>query len=409
MKVLSIPTTLFGLYFGLSPVFWLPFLDHTLFLVFKTTLVFAAVITFIITSKYQSFPAGLHGYTGLLFIFFAYTVSVLVSINTSNFNGLVDMLYPIVMLYAGYNFAKYEDHLKKIFKIALMVIGAISIIYLYYVSFHGNILSPYDVSIKDAGFGGLRTGWSNGLALLIFLPFLLLRKSENGFNNIRLIVTVVFIVTIYTSMFLTGGRTGLLASLFTMLFFLVIYYRRNYLKLLLSLMILIVPIYYFANVYQDHLRIDRVTGNITEIENVDEITAGRVSLNKTAINHIIIKPFFGWGNSDGGFRDNARTSGHNLWLRLGGEYGMIFSLLLFVFVLRMVFKSVRNVFYLCDDINQSDMLSEIKKLKLLMSLIIITGFIITFSEPGMLIGSFQLSSVWWFIFGNLMSIDNDEH
>ena len=69
---------------------------------------------------------------------------------------------------------------------------------------------PWDSSFSQAGFGGYRTGYSD--SLFLFVPFLVYwhREKKKGFISIETFA----IVTIIVAQYLSGGRAGLLASLF---------------------------------------------------------------------------------------------------------------------------------------------------------------------------------------------------
>ena len=178
------------IYLSIAPVYWIPGISAGVFLSFKTaTIVSATIISFLyIVSGKGKIYTGFIGITGFFLLFVLITPALIMGEFDSAKQILANLFYSTCVFLI---FASFSANSEK--TIVFMMLSSIPIAgFCFY-----NVLAYFDV-VKDfrspfslgrlpvsvSGFTGLRTGWSNGVAM--YVPFMMLfffrRKSVFSFS-----------------------------------------------------------------------------------------------------------------------------------------------------------------------------------------------------------------------------------
>ena len=201
----------FGLYLGLSPIYWFPYIDPSYFTIVKYCLfIFICFFSILFSSRSGSglvirIPSRYVIFFSILVMFLMAFIPFLLGSNTNNINTLINLFQILLFLVAS----KTVIQLGKVFyviKISLYVISFFVCLSVFLMLWRPLILNPInnELFLIDTAFGGLRTSWSPAIGL--FIPLLLLFFSS---------IVVVFIYLF--SQLLTGGRSGFFLSILTLL------------------------------------------------------------------------------------------------------------------------------------------------------------------------------------------------
>ncbi len=164
------------------------------------------------------------------------------------------------------------------------------------------------------------------LNLFLSIYFLLHTSSRNAFLSLSISSLLIFgskILFVYLSIFI--------------LFLIIIYIAKN------SIFINFLQIFEFLIPY--NLLNKLSTFNITNL-----IQSHRFDIYKEVISLIFEKPFFGWGAGTFGilyaFKSNfsAATHTHNIFFEISYNYGILTSILFFVFLFFLLYKSFKSLF-----------------------------------------------------------------
>ena len=299
-----------------------------------------------------------------------------------DFTAVVDILIPFMVLWI-FNYKK-QFYYKALYKASFIVslICILSATSFYFGIFDLQANGPWSSTFGEAGFGGYRTGYSN--SLFLFIPFIIFwhrvkRKSLGSYE-------IVVIITILIAQYLSGGRAGVIASLIVLLIWLriPIIYKLGFGFLFWSL--------FQLDAVQEQFRLTNIYG----VENnLDDISSGRLFLNKYYLEKFFENPIFGYGFGE---KQEMFTSveAHIVWLRNVIDGGLIYLVLLFFVFINIFFTGYRNIKL------------KVEEKKLFYSLFF-TTLIITFLEPNYLIGSVQGEIIYWILISLLLKTHNEIH
>lgn len=229
--------------------------------------------------------------------------------------------------------------------------------------------------LYQTGFGGGRTGWSHGLAIVgLFMLWLFGGRTD----RLRYLFLATFVCTVL-SQIACQSRGGLVVTALGA--FGLLLYQRNFLAMIL--LAIIFAVFFIANPevnWLEHLRIEAL------FKTGEDFTTGRGEQYTLAIALLDdpITMFMGLGPK--GYKPYFESKLleveiHNVWLRLLIEYGIFIVL----FIIGYLIKS----FY-----------SMIKKNTTVIPIVIIliVGLISTLFEPNAIFYSFQAHLLWWLLF-----------
>lgn len=385
---------LLSVYLGTAPIYWLPGVSLQAVAAAKALLASLAVLAVLVEAIFRNqlrLPTGLLGPPGLLILVLLSTPAILQAETLSkSLAFLFDLTLGIGFLWCFAILAREGADLPKLFVRSLFIIAAAALFTLYSSTAVQSVASPFDTGpLSATGFGSARTGWSNGLSF--YLPVTLLLFVKNPPRRHPALLQLAVIGLILGSQALSGGRAGLLASLFVLLAFLTIPRSRPIAILYLTAFAVIAIV--LADRLLQHLRIDDLLQYGSVFALLDDFSASRLAGYVLAWEHIRARPILGYG-----FGQVLLTIPHigvfeihNLWLKLATESGVLLPLFFLIVVIRVLWSTRRSIAVQPHGGGRSTLTSLV--------LIILVGLLVSQFEPGVLLGSFQNSAVWWAAMG----------
>ena len=366
------------LYIAVSPVYWVPLIGVATFSFFKIFLIAVAAITAsltLITEKRITLPFGYLGMFGFFILCFSFLPGVIGGTPGAGYKMLLNVFYSFTTFIAIALLYQKNQRLVEHLSYTGFIIGALC----FYVVLAGqgvveNYRPPINLGgfpVSFSGFTGLRTGWSNGTAF--FIPFLIYLAFHKKSYMIKALC-IACICSIFLSQVTVAGRNGMLASVLGA--FLMLYFMKKRLLLMLFGFVILVLALVYLPLLLEHLRFDRIESSAS-VDDFNKFSAGRLESYYYALSIILKNPVFGVGF---GNTDIAGHSIHNMVLRYTAETGIIF---LFVF-LGLVAAGLYKLYPFRN--NPAACVPMV---------VIIQGVLESQFEPGVLLGSFQNSALWW--------------
>ena len=396
------------LYLGFSPIYWLPQVSPNILAAIKLTVVGGGV-TLIFLSGLASgklrFPSGLVGPQGFVVLMLAASGGFFQAELGAALSRCFDFLLGFVFLWSFYNFARAGGDYVRVFGRAAMMIVGFSSITLFSGIFgvpdwHSPFRDSISVSLPLAstGFGGGRTGWSNGISL--FLPlalgFIMLRPRRRFTGRVRGVAFAVVCIAIVGAQVVAGGRAGLVASL---LAFLGLAFSSISRKATLAVAIVAISAGFFLSDYLvDQLRITDLDASAITVNELDDFSAGRISGYLLAGDLIAKRPLTGYGFEQVELQNYgiSYTHIHNLWLRMTVDAGVLLPTA-FLFLVIALFRACRRSYMTSrseSHLHPSTLRANRLALTVL-TLVLAEGVVLSLFEPNVLLGTFQNSAVWW--------------
>lgn len=372
-------TFLFSLYFGISSIYWLPFINEKDLRIIKLSFFGVLVFLTIIQGgklKNFDFIRGIFGPFGLLFLLFSHLFSSLFVEKSRIWDTAVDVFtFYLSMWMFGLLIINKLLVVEKVLKISFLILSVFILFHIITVLLKMEVSIP-DVnnsfeSFKDIGFNLSRTGWSNGLSLYVPIGLFF-------FKDYKKWIPVLLIVY---SQYLCGGRAGLSASL--LIIYSYIYRGKVSWSLFFFFVILLSVFTFYIEDFAEVLRIDRIESGVNA-STLDDFSANRIVGFRYGIERWLESPFFGAGYINVSY-EGVILEGmdiHNFWIKMLAEYGII----PIIFYLIFVFQIVRSA-------------SQFKlrgKDSRIVFLVLVGGLFTTMFEPNAIFGSFQNSAIWWF-------------
>lgn len=386
----SLFNSLIGFYVGISSIYWIPGIGLEEMRIFKISF-FVLVLFFIAivlpTLQEKKILSGIFGIPGIIILVLLYLPSIIISSDEYIlFTIIGNCLSYYLFIWALFILSK--NNLMDFGRITNIILLIISFFTIWHIigSLFFNITIPNNrfwyVTFQDTAFNTSRTGWSNGLALFIPLCFVLRSNYRKW----------LFIALMIYSQFLTGGRSGLLASAFVILLYLVMSKAIGKAIFIFSLIgILIVS---NINLVTKQLRIDALSGGITE-ESLNQFSSDRVVGNIYGIQQWLDSPFFGNGLRNVNIQKVAFVDEiHNFWIKTLAESGIFVCLFYILFIIILFINSYQII--------------GRQHYKLIFILVLISGIVETMFEPRVLFDAFQNSAVWWFGVAAILAYSHKE-
>jgi hypothetical protein len=242
--------------------------------------------------------------------------------------------------------------------------------------------------LSQTGFGGLSTGWSIGLAMIFPAAIYTLEKAFPRRNIRKVILLSFIIVCIIGSQIVVGGRAGILAVLVAVVLFAFFGYL---LPMVLIILFGVVGSFFVdTNWLLVHFRLEAINADFGG-DSLDALSAGRMARNLEGLSLVAQKPIVGWGAGDltDSFLRSAQQI-HFVPLRLAVENGILMPIVFFGLIVMTVHRHFRVL-----GSNVKVLSREEKILGVTILVILITGLVLTFFEPSVLIGAFQPTAIWW--------------
>lgn len=381
-----------GAYLGLAPIYWLPGLDPDLLGAAKVSLFAASAALICMVALLEDrggLPSGLLGPLGLA-LFLAASVTGLIQADSAYdaASAVKDCVLAFCGLWVFHQLARLGVDVERLLLgSALVAAGACALVassgYLGWPDVSGP--SRYDAThLWISGFGSVRTGWADGTALYV-VPLLFPFAGTTRSKTLKALC-VCGIAAIMLSQFLVSGRAGLAASLLAVAVALNGRGRRRALAALGLGLGLVVA----GNIGEIKRQLRFVRENDAAYE-LDDMSGGRVDQALSGVDKALERPLFGAGAGRAWIGTHEI---HNLWLRLAAESGIPCPLALFLIAVQAVLGAARAR----APGGGPPGLRERAYLGGLLG-----GLLMTFLEPRMVMGAFQVTALWWAFAGAVSS------
>ncbi len=407
---LGLSGILLGLYLGTAPVYWFWNIPVSIITYGKYALAIVTVLLVWMTAvgkRATMLPSGLLGPIGFLLLIMSMMFGLYQSEVKEIVSRIIDLVHSFVFLWTIYIYVMNDGDIEKVFWIgSTLILGFCLLVLSAGVIGFPDWPSPFlgrPFTLADTGFGGMRTGWSIGIALL--LPTALMLADYLGRNMVLLRAAYLGVVCLLLigSQVVVGGRTGLVAS-FVGIACWMLYGRK-------AVWLLVIPIagVVFMSLDMDwllhHLRIDRLQSGVT-MKTVDHFSASRIEGYETALKLIVREPILGHGFGSfhlSGWSYIRGDSIHNLWLRLGVQAGLLCPIV-FAVIVGAVGRKVLMVRKMAVSLKMNSIGSMQHNLTTAFLGVYLAGLVATLAEPSVLLGTFQNSAPWWMIAGSAVAM-----
>ena len=445
-----------SIYLGLAPVYWLPIPiiggedNRTPLLIVKFLLI-AGGVSLALTSDWMRsrfrFPSLLLGPLGFVLLFALSLPGVIQAPSArTSIQFALDIVFAALFLWCFFNLTRRGPSVFAVFKRAFIILAVLATIAAVVVLASADDLYPHRWdSGFEAGFGNKGSGWSIALSLYLPVALMFMITWEGVSARIWGILRGAAVYAVFASQFISGGRAGLLTSLVVLAVF--AFVRSTRVMLIAVAVALVATTAIFGNAswgrylglhffpadfVADPFRVERVgatptpaptptpspaaaTGSGTgtgaagtgagaaaaaqpsEFERqVDTFSASRVTTLRKGLQGIQDRPFTGHGlrannmltvrEAWGATKQNIEI--HNLWIKWGAYTGLAGPIMMAIILIAIMRVGARNL-------SAAWRYARDRMAATAFCLILIVGAIATMFEPNVLVGSFQLTALWW--------------
>ena len=446
----GIDVWMLSIYLGLAPVYWLPIPiiggedNRTPLLIVKFLLI-AGGVAIALTSDWMRsrfrFPGLLLGPLGFVLLF-ALSLPGVIQAASARHAVLfaLDIVFAALFLWCFFNLTRRGPSVFAVFKRAFIILAALATIAAVVVLASADDLYPHRWdSGFESGFGNKGSGWSIALSLYLPVALMFAITWEGVSARIWALLRGAAVYAVFASQFISGGRAGILTSLVVLAVF--AFVRSTRVMLIAVAVALVATTAIFGNAswgrylglhffpadfIAEPFRIERAaatpaptptpspaaaTGSgaagtgagaaaaaqPSEFERqVDTFSASRVTTLRKGLQGIQDRPFTGYGlraenlltdrEAWGATKQNIEI--HNLWIKWGAYTGLAGPIMMAVILIAIMRVGVRNL-------SAAWRYARDRMAATAFCLILIVGAIATMFEPNVLVGSFQLTALWW--------------
>jgi O-antigen ligase len=401
---MNINGLLWVFYLGFSPVYWVPVLSVNQWSNIKVFALLAAIaLTWFngLRKNNAGFPRGIFGVGGLFLLLICSIPAFFQAEFSWGMRRTYDLFFGFGAMWSFYVFWRINENPGRVLIWAALVIAALSLLTISsnfsgFPSWRSPAIFEFQ-SLSTAGFGALRTGWSNALSLYVG-GILLLMAHGNQLGIWRTVFCFCLISIIIGSQLVVAGRAGILSSLFAVGFISWFFLPRK-LAILMIIVAGIMVSYLVGDELLNHLRLNRILdASDNDSRALDHFSAGRITTYLFAIEKWIESPIIGHGY--GQVEVVKGHDIHNLWLRILAEGGIFLFGSFLYFCYKAVKKTPRN------KAMTSHLMRKIPRYQrpdFMLWVIICQGLIMSMLEPRILLGSFQVCAMWWVAVGALQA------
>ncbi len=297
----------------------------------------------------------------------------------------IDVLFGFLFAWAGFWVASTgRDQLDRALATAAIVMSAGVLVQLaQWYSGHPDWRSPFrpELQLYQTGFGAGRTGWSNAIALLLPGVYFL-RRGTTYLPAVLGLLLLSGCVACAGRAGIVVATAGLAAGAWTRST------RRWFVISIVSALSILAAVVAFS---PETLRLERLEGG-WDSYNIDAWSAGRTTGYAVALEMLIERPALGYGVDQVDLRDHGfiYADVHNVWLRTGLEFGVAYPLSFLLLIVLLLVRRMRTLLH-----------TQRSRERGLPIVTVGAGVALSMFEPNILIGSFQVSAVWWFCCGIL--------
>ena len=402
----DLASVLVAAYLGLAPVYWLPFVSPVLVRAGKGTLLVLALLVWFMgrSANGLALPRGRlgpAGFVGLAVLavpgmYQAGELSLAVEF-------LVDVALSALFVWLLFSMQMKGHDTFSVFAAGMAVLSAFAVFPVASALLGvPRFQSPFDLApFRSTGFGAGRTGWANALSL--YVPIAL---ASVLIDKRRARKALVSLVAIVMAQVVSGGRTGLLLSLFSIAVFVVLCGSRRVRAVVVTLVVIATLIILLSGTLRglavvaaaDQLRLGDGRGRVT-FELLDALTSYRLRGYVTAVELIAERPLAGYGFES--VRIPVPTLDHdveihNVWLKFAVYCGVLFPLYLLLMVVAVLRPAIRTA--------RKRENGKQRAVVTAYSLVLLSGVGVTMVEPAALVGAFQNSALWWGVAGSVLAV-----
>ncbi|ACB86092.1 O-antigen ligase family protein [Natranaerobius thermophilus] len=406
------------IYLSLSTIYWLPGISPEILELIKLALIATGMIilwTYTLVNNKIVLPTKTFGLFSYILLIILTLITGFKSDLMATVNSVLDLSLGFITIWTFYLYYNNGGQIEKILKLGAMIVALLAILPLL-----NSLIGFPDFNTPDEfagrpfwniGFSYRSTALSNGLAFFIPIIYMLLIKPYKKFNQ-KKVAGFVFLFSILGTQFFSGGRAGLLASMICLLIISLVYYSNFREKFIFGLIIVTVSLV-LLTVNPDviehinkYLQFERLDGLTLDFETLDDFSSGRMSQYKNAVTELTDNPLMGYGFN---YTFNSQSSSqiHNLWLRIWIESGFLKLLLLLIFVMNTMIKSIKTLRRIT--IYKGGIYDHHFMLTFSLLLVFSNGIIISMLEPNTPLGTFQNSFLWWGAIGVLLAINKNKY
>ncbi len=398
------------------------------------------------------FPGVLLGPLGFALIFVLSLPGVFQAASgATSLRFALDIVFAALFLWCFYNVTRRGPGVFAVFRRAFVILTALAALAAVVVLANADDLYPHRwTSGFESGFGDKGSGWSIALSLYLPAALMFILSWEGVRARIWGILRGAAVYAVVASQFISGGRAGLLASLIAMCVF--AFARSSRVMVISVAVALIATVAIFGNTswgrylglhlfpidfISEPLRIESDVDPFPEPAPIpaqvgassgttaagaggaggsgagsgasaprrpsefehrtDVFTASRVTTIRKGIAGIQERPFVGHGlRAENMLTDRGEVWGknppkveiHNLWIKWGaytGLAGPIWMAVIVIAIMRIGFNNLSVAWRYARD----------RMAAAALCLILVVGAVSTMFEPNVLVGSFQLTALWW--------------
>ena len=439
-----------SIYLGLAPVYWLPIPliggnDNRFPLLIVKTLLIAGGVAIAMSNDWMNsrfrFPGVLLGPLGFILIFALSLPGVFQAESVGeSVRFALDIVFAALFMWCFFNITRRGPAVFIVFKRAFVILTALAVVAAAVVLADADDLYPHRWdNAFVSGFGDKGSGWSVAMSLIMPVALMFIITREGARERVWGVLRGAAVYAVVASQFISGGRAGLLASFFVMGAFLLI--RSTRVMVLSVIIALFLTVLIFGNTSWGRylglhffpvefiaapLRIEPAPTTPTpepvvpaapaqpgapsgeaagpsEFEiKTNTFTANRVASLRTGIEKIQERPLTGHGLRQITVRYEAYgkvrfAEIHNLWIKWGAYTGVLGPLMMAVVVIAILRIGVKNL-------SVSWRLTRDRMAAAAFCAILILGAASTMFEPNVLIGSFQLTALWWAAAGSALGM-----
>ena len=402
----DLTSALVALYLGLAPIYWLPSVDPMLVRAAKGAVLVSSFAVWFMGRRPSGvrLPRGLFGPAG-------FTAVALLAIpgmyQAQEFSLTIDLLVDVALsamfVWLLFSMEMTGHDTLPVFVRGMTLISAFAALpAVSALTGFPRFQSPFDLAPFTAtGFGAGRTGWANALSLYVPIALAVLLSDSS-----RRRTAIVSLVVIVMAQVVSGGRTGLLLSLFSAAGFVVLCGSKKLRAVVLTIVLigtLLVAMSTAARGFAavtatNQFRLDNL-GSRTTFALVDALTSYRLRGYVTAVELIPERPLMGHGL--GSVRIYVPSLAneveiHNVWLKFAVYCGVLFPLFLLCMVATILIVSMRAVRATAD--------RRRRVVPTAYLFVLVNGVAIAMVEPAALVGAFQNSALWWGVAGSALAV-----
>jgi hypothetical protein len=375
-------------YLGFSPVYWWPGVGPQILDAVKLIVIGLAVslIWFqAILNSRLAFPKGPTGPMGLVMLLVLSFMAAFQSALTMYLYQLKDYLLPFLTLWTFVFYVNIGQEPSRVLNLATVIIGAHCVLvctskFLGVPDWSGprTFVAP---ELWISGFGSLRTGWSCSVAL--FVPIALSITLQGQYGKLRRMVFGILAVAIVLSQLVVAGRTGILASFIGITWIITGGGYRRWFPVFAG--IAVAALFLAGDFLYKAMRLGDVGGHVGSVKDLNKFSAHRVESDLAAWNIFLESPITGHGFHEITF---GGSEIHNLWLRLAVEGGVFLPLGL-AWIVWSIWSAARRSESTSGPVAEKQLPTRCYQAVILM------GVVMSMFEPRILLGTFQLTAIWW--------------